>query len=247
MKAIKLIPIAIGTALITIAGMTTVKAQTADEIIQKHIDAIGGTANWDKIKSMKKVGSMSMQGMEIGFSLTVVNDKGMRTDISAMGMNGYVILTPKEGWMYMPFQPGMDKVTPMPADQIKAAQSQLNVKADQLLDKSSITKSEYVGKDTVNNIACLKVKITDKDGNEQTAFFDASTYYIVHAERKVKVQDEDQDVAINYSNFQKQPEGIVIPMTVTSPMGQGDITFKSVEINKSVDDSIFKPGAEDKK
>jgi len=244
MKAIKLTVLA---ATMFIAGMTTVKAQNADEIIQKHIDAIGGTSNWDKIKSMKRVGSMSMQGMEIGFTQTVVNDKGMRTDISAMGQNGYVILTPKEGWMYMPFQPGMDKVTPMPAEQIKAAQSQLNVKADQLLDKSAITKAEYVGKDTVNNIGCLKVKITDKDGNEQTAFFDASTYYIVHSERKVKVQDEEQEVAINFSNFQKQPEGIVIPMTVTSPMGQGDINFKSVEINKTIDDSIFKPGAEDKK
>ena len=189
-----------------------------------------------------------MQGMEIGFSLTVVNDKGMRTDINAMGMNGYVILTPKEGWMYMPFQPGMDKVTPMPAEQIKSAQTQLNVKADQLLDKSSITKAEYVGKDTLNNIAWLKVKITDKDGAEQTAFFDASTYYIVHSDRKMKGQDDqEQEVAINYSNFQKQPEGIVIPMTVTSPMGQGDITFKSVEINKNYDDSIFKPGADDKK
>ena len=245
MKAIKLTALA---ATMFIAGITTVKAQTADEIIQKHIDAIGGTANWNKIKSMKKVGSMSMQGMEIGFSLTVVNDKGMRTDINAMGMNGYVILTPKEGWMYMPFQPGMDKVTPMPAEQIKSAQTQLNVKADQLLDKSSITKAEYVGKDTVNNIACLKVKITDKDGAEQTAFFDASTYYIVHSDRKMKGQDDqEQEVAINYSNFQKQPEGIVIPMTVTSPMGQGDITFKSVEINKNYDDSIFKPGADDKK
>ena len=244
MKAIKLTILA---ATMFIAGTTVGRAQTADEIIQKHIDAIGGTANWDKIKSMKKVGSMSAQGMDIGFTQTVVNDKGMRMDISVMGQNGYVIITPKEGWMYMPFEPGMDKVTPIPAEQMKSSLPQLNVKSEQLLDKSSITKAEYVGKDTVNNISCLKVKITDKDGNEQTAFFDAATYYLVHSERKMKIQDEEQEVAINFSNFQKQPEGIVIPMTVTAPMGQGDITFKSVEINKTIDDSVSKPGADDKK
>ena len=247
MKAIKLFPIAIGTVMMFTAGITTVKAQTADEIIQKHIDAIGGSDNWNKITSMKRVGSMSMQGVDIGFTQTVVNNKGERMDISAMGQNGYVIITQTEGWMFMPFQPGMDKVTPMPAEQVKAAQSQINVKAGLLVDKSEVAKAEYVGKDTVNNIGCLKVKITDKDGNEQTAFFDAATYYLVHSERKMKVQDEEQEVAINFSNFQKQPEGVVIPMTVTAPMGQGDITFKSVEINKSVDDNTFKPDPKDPK
>jgi len=243
MKAIKL---SILAAMTLTAGITTVKAQTADEIIQKHIAAIGGLDNWNKIKTMKKVGSMSMQGMEIGMTLTVANDKGVRTDISAMGMSGYVIVTPKEGWMYLPFQ-GQDKVTPIPAEQLKSAQNQMNVKSDQLLDKSNVKKADFIGKDTVNNISCLKVKITDNDGNEKTAFFDATTYYIVHEERKMKVQDEEQEVAINYSNFQKQPEGIVIPMTVTSPMGQGDITFKSIEINKTVDDKTFKPDTSDKK
>lgn len=244
MKSIKLSVLA---AMMLTAGITTVKAQTADEIIQKHIDAIGGTENWNKITSMKKVGSMSVQGMEMSFTQTVINDKAMRTDFSVMGQNNYIIVTQKEGWMYMPVQPGMDKVTPMPAEQVKAAQSQLSVKAEQLVDKSTISKSEFVGKDTVNNIPCLKVKITDKDGNEQTAFFDAATYYMVHAERKVKMQDEEQEIAMNFSNFQKQPEGIVIPMTVTSPMGMGDITFKSVEINKTYDDNTFKPSATDKK
>ena len=244
MKAIKL---SILAAMMLTAGISTVKAQTADEIIQKHIDAIGGTENWNKIKSMKKVGSMSMQGMEIGFTQTVVNDKGQRMDISVMGQNGYVIVTKKEGWMYMPFQPGMDKVTPMPAEQVKSAQSQMNVKFGLLVDKSEVAKAEFVGKDTVNNINCLKVKITDKEGNEQTAFFDAATYYIVHSERKMKIQDEEQEIAVNFSNFQKQPEGIVIPMTVTAPMGQGDITFKSVEINKPVDDKTFVPDPADKK
>ena len=36
-------------------------------------------------------------------------------------------------------------------------------------------------------------------------------------------------------------------MTMTSPMGQGDIIFKSVEINKGVNDNTFEPDAVDKK
>jgi hypothetical protein len=43
----------------------------------------------------------------------------------------------------------------------------------------------------------------------------------------------------NYSNYQKLPEGILFPMTVES--GNGPFAIKSVEINKPVDESIFKP------
>src|SRR5271156_1293236 len=101
MKAIKL---SILAAMMLTAGITTVKAQTADEIIQKHIDAIGGTDAWNKVTSIKRVGSMSIQGMDISYTVTIVNNKGMRTDFSVMGSNNYMIFTPSEGWMYMPAQ-----------------------------------------------------------------------------------------------------------------------------------------------
>jgi len=237
MKAIKL---SVLSAMMLTAGFTSAKAQTADEIIQKHIDAIGGTDNWNKITSMKKVCSMTVQGMDIGYTETIVSNKLYRTDISAMGMTGYVIVTPKEGWMYMPMQ-GMDKVTPIPAEQLKAAAEQMTPKGAILADKSGIAKSEYIGKDTITNIPCFKVKITDKEGNVQTDYFDVATYYLVRTEKTVKAQDAEQEVAMSFSDFKKQPEGIVIPMTMTAPMGVGDITVKSLEINKPVSDDIFKP------
>src|SRR5947209_3631346 len=130
MKAIKL---AVLAAAMLVAGANTVKAQNADEIIQKHINAIGGIDNWNKVKSMKMTGSMSVGGMEIGLTQTALNDKGMRTDISAMGSSGYTIVTPKEGWMYMPFA-GSVTVTPIPADQLKMSQAKMSVKAGQLVD-----------------------------------------------------------------------------------------------------------------
>ncbi len=239
MKAIKL---SILSALMLTAGVTAVKAQTADEIIQKHIDAIGGTDNWNKITSMKKVCSMSIQGMDIGYTETIVNSKLYRTDVSAMGMNGYVIVTPKEGWMYLPMQ-GMDKVTPVPAEQLKGAGEKMNTRIFMLADKAGIDKSEYIGRDTITNIPCFKVKITNKDGNVQTDYFDAATYYLVRTEMTAG----DQELALSFSDFKKQPEGIVMPMTMTSPMGMGDLTVKSVEINKPVADDAYKPNPTDKK
>ncbi len=242
----KIVKLSMLSAMMLIAGFTTVKAQTADEIIQKHIDAIGGTDNWNKITSMKKVGTMTMQGMDLGYTEIIVNAKLYRTDFSVMGMNNYMILTPKEGWAYIPAQ-GMDKVTPVPAEQLKGAEEKMTTKLFMLADKSGIDKSEYVGRDTITNIPCFKVKITGKDGIVQTDYFDAATYYMVRTEMTMKVQDAEQEVAMSFSDFKKQPEGIVIPMTMTSPLGVGDLTIKSVEINKPIADEAYKPSAADKK
>lgn len=228
-------------AALVLSATNVATAQTGDEIIAKHIDAIGGEKNWDKVKSIKMTGSTNMQGMDIAMEITVLDKKAMRTNISVMGMDGYIIITEAGGWMYMPFQPGMDKVTPIPADQAKRMAGNMSIKSAQLADKSVITSAKFAGRDTLDNVPCLKVVITGTDGAEQTAYFDAATYYMVRAERKTVVNDEEQEVAFSYSNFQKLPEGVVVPMTQSNPALGGDVNFKKVEVNQKVADNYFKP------
>ena len=226
-------------AVMTIALSGAAYAQKADDIINKHIEAVGGK-NWDKIKSVKLTGSMSAQGMDIGVTQTIVNDKGYRMDISAMGQNGYMIVTTTGGWTFMPFA-GQTEPMELKADDVKPMKGQLNYKNSQLVDKSQIAKAELDGKDTIDSKPCTKLKITDKDGTVMECYFDDANYYMVRQERKMKVQDEEQEIAITYSEFKKQPEGIVVPMKVSQ--AQGDVTFKTIEINKPVDDKLFKPDA----
>src|SRR5450759_5743929 len=89
-------------SILTIATVGFTYAQTADEIVNKHIEAIGGTDAWKKVNSMVTTGTLKMQGAEIPISLTVLNGKGSRQDITVMGMNGYQIVTPTQGWKFMP-------------------------------------------------------------------------------------------------------------------------------------------------
>ena len=235
MKALKLSIL----AAVIVCGISTVKAQTADEIMEKHQKAIGSVEAWNNIKTVKMEGTMSIQGNDINITQTMALGKAMRTDLNAMGMNFYQIVTKTKGWMYMP---GMEKVDTMKPEMLKAFQAQLELKGKELLSyKENGTKAEYLGKDTLNKVVCYKLKFTDKDGNESTSFFDATTYYLMRTESKVKQKDEEeQEVAIGYDNYKKMDEGVVMPMTIT-PMGN-EINFKSIELNKPVDDKIFMPG-----
>ncbi len=234
----KLLKIPVLVALL-LAAFVVAKAQNADEIMDKHLKAIGTQEAWNNIKSVRMEGTMSVQGMEIGVTQTILLGKAMRRDISVMGMSGYSIVTKTEGWNYMPFQ-GQTKPEPMKADMLKMEQQELELKSKEMYDyKSRGTKAELLGKDTTNKIACYKIRFTEKDGSESVSYFDISTYYIVRMETKIKQDDQEQEMTVNYNNYKKLDGGIVMPMSVS--MSMGDITFKSIEINKTIDESIFKP------
>jgi hypothetical protein len=227
------------TSAMLIAGIATVKAQSADEIFTKHYDAVGGTA-WDKVTSLKQTGTMTAQGMEITMTNTFLNKKAVRSDISVMGTNGYQIITPTEGWSFMPMM-GQTAPEAMKAEDLKNAQDEMDVKMKNNVDiKAMSTKAEVQGKEKVGDAECFKVKVVDKDNQEQTMFFDSKTFYLVCIKAKVEAQGQSVDVVKNYSDFKKLDSGIVIAMKEDLGM-QGSITYKEVEVNKPVDESIFKP------
>lgn len=214
-------------------------AQNGDDIINKHIEAIGGEAAWSKVKSVRMSGTASAMGMEMPLTITILDKKAMRSNMSVMGTDGFAIMTEKGGWMYLPVQPGMDKVTPIPEGQMGGGKGGLNYKKAQLAEKTDIASAKYIGNDTLDNVPCMKVAIKSKANEEATAYFDVKTYYLVRMEVKAKAGDEETEVAFSFSNFQKRPEGIVVPMTQSSAGMGGDLTIKTFEVNPQIPDNYF--------
>lgn len=215
----------------------TMNAQNQDEIIKKHIDAIGGKDAWSKVKSMRTEATMKANGAEIKLKFAQVDKKAMRQDINVMGMDGYSILTEKEGWTFMPFQ-GQTKPEPMTADDVKNGQDDLHLQEDFLTYKELGKKLEYLGKDEMDGTECHKFKMTDKDGQETTYFLDSASFLTIKQTSKFKADGKEMEASTMYSNYKKLPEGIVYPMTVGG--GWGDTEFTKVEVNPSIDEKEFK-------
>lgn len=225
-------------SILAIATVGFTYAQTADEIVNKHIEAIGGTDAWKKVNSMVTTGTLKMQGAEIGMSLTVLNGKGSRQDLTIMGMNGYQIVTPTQGWKFMPFQ-GQKEVEPITADDLKEAQDELDVQGSLVDYKTKGHTVELLGTDDVDGVDAFKLKETLKSGKTQTIFIDPKTYYIIRVISKQKANGNEVDVTTNVSNYQKLPEGIMVPLSIGLPFAE--MVISKVEINKPIDENIFKP------
>jgi hypothetical protein len=218
-------------------------AQTADEIITKHVSAIGGVDNWKKVNSMVMSGSMSMQGTEIALTRSVVHKTGFRNEISLMGMTGYQILTPTEGWSFMPFG-GQTAPEAMTADDVKESQEDLDAQGA-LVDYASKGHTvEYLGKEEVDGTECHKVKVAYKSGRSETMFFDPASFYLIKSVSVRKANGQEVEMSTLFSNYEKLPEGIVVAKNMSLPLGPGmnaDFTVSKVEVNKTIDPSSFAP------
>ena len=224
-------------------GSVTMKAQSADEVMNKHIAAVGGAESWKKVTSIKRSGTVSVQGNECKLTMTQSQRKGFRMDLDFdMGgtvLNNYVILTNTEGWQYFPVG-GQTAPQAMTPEQVKESQEELDLTDDVIKLKTAGTKVSYDGKEQVDGKECHKLSYATKDGDPVTLHFDATTGYLVKKTEKMEMQPGQKiDAASSYSDYKKLPEGISLPMSGNDPT-LGAFTFTSVDINKGVDDSAFK-------
>jgi len=216
-----------------------VHAQTAEELVKKHIDAVGGAANWQKVNSMKQSGTLTMQGMPIEVTLTKLNGKGYRQDLNIMGMENYIIMTPTGGWMFFPIQQQTEPKE-LTADDVKNSTDEMSTQEDFLIYQAAGDKITAEGKETVEGKEYLKLNVAHKNGGATTVYMDPATYYTYRTVSTVKGEDGDEhEVATTYTNYKKLPEGVVVAMNIESDAIGGALEIKNVEINTVKDESIF--------
>lgn len=220
-------------ALAAIVSLQSIKAQTVDEIVDKHLTAMGGKEKLGLLKSVKMTGNLNTQGFDVAISVTVLQGVGSRNDISVPGMGeGFQVMNAEKGWNYMPFL-GQANPEEVSADQVKASQGLLDVQGSLLNYKEKGNKVELLGKEKVGDAECYKLKLMNAGGKESILFIDAATFYRV----KSIVKIGEDEVENTYSGFKKNEDGFVFPFSQTND--RGTIVFSSIETNKSVDEKIF--------
>lgn len=224
------------SVLVVFAAIASVSAQTADEVINKYVAAIGGADKWSKIQSLKVEGQIEVQGLAIPFTMQAVHMKGVRVDAEFQGNVIIDITTPTKGWSQNPLM-GKTSLEAITADELKTKLDELDVQDEFVNYKEKGSTVEYLGKEEEEGTSYHKVKLTTKNGNEKTYYFDLTTNLIYKEETTVKQQGQEMKQSVKYLDYKTLENGI--KMAFKSDMGMMMMVTNKVTINPTIDEAIF--------
>ena len=236
-------------ALITMLSTSTF-AQTADEIVENYIKVTGGRANWEKAKDMKMIGKAKVPSQGIELDLTMYSKAPNKMKV-AMNFQGKEIVQPafdgNIGWQ--------TSMMTMKAEKMEAEDSEIMKQdadfPDSFLDyKTKGYTVSLEGEESVEGVACHKVKLTKKpvkiDGKEEANF----VYYFFDKENGVPLMVRTLGkkgpmkgiTSESLMSDYQEVNGIILPFTMNQKInGQlaVSITFTKLEINTNMEDAIF--------
>lgn len=221
-----------------IIATATVKAQTADEIINKHIEAMGGAAKLKSINSFVMEGTLNIMGNDVPLKVFAQNGYAMKQEIEFMGMKNYFLFRKDSAWTFIPAQ-GQQNPEPLPKEAVEKTVNMFDIQGDLLDYKTKGHSVEYLGKEDVDGTECHKIKIKYKNAEEATYYIDPNTYYIVQKYEKTQVNGQEAEVTSKFSNYTKTADGYMFAMTREGGSAPGAVTFTKVEVNKTIDPSVF--------
>ena len=223
-------PIGALLLLVLLSG-TSEATPPVEEIVRRHIEAIGGTERWQKVQTLMVKGTTAFGS----FTWVWKQPNMVRTEDREIGGAGRTIVTAFDGttaWTVNGY-----KESPQPRRLKPAAQSgwatRLVLRSD-LLDLPKGSELKFLGYDTVNGRIAYKLSLKREGRDEVRLWIDRESFLLVQRAREVMAPwGEEKDVVTPLLDY-RQVDGVLIPHKIaTTPL--------TIEVNAELDDALFRP------
>ena len=215
---------------------------TVDDIIAKNLQAKGGAAKWQAVKSVKMTGKMTAQGTEMPLTVYAMRPNFNRQEITMPAGRAVQAFDGTTAWIINPML-GIETPQPVPGPAADLAKNSADFDGALLNYKAKGSVIELVGNEKLDGKDVYHLKVTMKDGPVQHYLLDATTGIELRTTADVDVGNgQKQTLTTDMTNY-KQVEGIMLPHTVTQSIGGRTMlqwTINTVEFNSVPDDSIFR-------
>jgi predicted Zn-dependent peptidase len=209
---------------------------TAEKVIAKYIDAIGGVKKVQELKSVKMTMKATVQGMELTMNSS---KKAPGKSLTEVSMQGTVMQKEvSDGKDYAVIANGQKP----PVD---AATKEKNLFEAQLVPETMIAamkvKSILKAVEAVDGKDAYVVEYVLPAGEKITNYFDVETGLKVQTMEMAKTPQGEIAVPTKFQEY-KEVSGVKFPHVML--ISQGPMNFKfqvsSLEVNTALDDAIFK-------
>lgn len=225
--------------LVSLLVASVCSAQTLDEIVNKYY-AANGSENLEKATTLSMEGRVSQMGTEMPISIMVKKPGMVKMIITYSGMEIITAYDGEKGFMVNPLA-GMTEPMEIPAEQLGGIQ-EYNMFRDQLLEAFKDGRLKLEGEEAVEGKPAFKLTITDEAGKVSTVFVDKESFLTVKTVASVEQMGQVMEVE-SYIKEYMEVGGIKFGKVVTqmvNGMELGGMTIDKIELDKELDDSIFK-------
>ena len=231
----KLASLCIGILLIA-----QTRAQTADEIINKYFDAVGGKATLETLKTAYSEGEMSIMNNPAPYVSSVIDGKASRSEMNFNGQKIINCYTVGAGWTVNPLA-GITEPTPMPASQVGLGVMSYDLKGPLYNYAAKGYKLELAGKEKLNSADVFKLKLNANDSTEIDCYIDAASWLLLKTVIKLTISGQPLEISIANSDYRKTNIGLLMPFVseVTYPGLSITSTTKIMDLNRDIDPAIF--------
>lgn len=238
MKSIKYFLAIFAAILISI----NLPAQTVEQIIDKHIEALGGIENMKAVKTVKVTGFAKVMGLDIPYTTCNLAPNKTYFEMSVQGMSLKQAYDGKTAWMINPMM-GSKSPEIVEGDEAKSIIDRANIFGKLTTYKEDGAKIELLGKENVKDEEAFKILYTGADGKKVTYFISAIDGLVKKVQKKVVANDNEMDSETYFSDYKKTGDVMMAYSMNTkvkdSPMGSQLVIVEKIEINPEIDESIF--------
>jgi len=218
---------------------------TADTVMNQYIEATGGKAAYEKIKTSVLTGTIEIPAANIKGKLKLTqaapNKLAMYAELGPAGVNKRVT-DGKTVWDY----------STTAGDRVLDGEEKdaFLLEADfykELRWKELYAKAECVGVEDVNGKPAYKIVLTPKTGKPTTEYYDKASHLRVKSAQSMTTPMGDIEIE-EYQTDYKEVSGVKIPFTITQKILTQEIVMKLTDVKTNVelpDDAFKRPTADE--
>ena len=213
-------------------------AQSADDIINKHIEAIGGLDVIKSIKTMKLSGTVAVSGFNLPLTITFKRKLKVRLEVKFQELSQVQAFDGKEAWQTDISNGGEipEKMSDKEAEDLKTTADFEGLMVNY---KKKGYNASLIGKEKLDSAETYKISIANKSGDSVYYYIEMKTFLVL---KRTKIS-KDHITDTYYKNYNEY-SGLILPTSLdVNPEGAEEsqkVIFDKIEINLKVDDSIFK-------
>jgi hypothetical protein len=217
--------------------------QTAEELVDKNIQAKGGMEKIKAIHSLHMTGKLTGGG---GFTATVTQD-GVRPNLvretfSLQGMTGVQAYDGTVGWQIQPFGGHKDPEL-MGEDDLRDLLRDADFDGPLVDYREKGNTVEYLGHDVVDGDDALRLKVTLKNGDILYYYLDPDTYLEIRKEIQEFIRGSIKENVVDLGSY-KPVGGVMYPFSIASgpknrPNAAQTTTIEKIDVNVPLAKSEF--------